>query len=116
MDEDNQKARDFVPGVDTLIVLYPLKHGEAELQPGDVLPQEDFDEDRLRCLIRVAKVRVKKGDKAVLAKVKPAAKVAVETPAKVEIDTEKFKCDVCGRDDFAKKVNLGAHMRSHKKK
>lgn len=84
-------AAEYDPAADKLVVLRPIRVGDDTLQPGDEFsPNDTFHVEALRRLIRTRHVQVLEREKA-----------------------EEFACPQCDRT-FQKKVNLGAHLRSHK--
>lgn len=114
MDLQNQAARDFDRTRDKLVVCTPMRHGDGDLQPNSYLPIEDFTDDRLRQFIRIGRVAVEFGARAIVIET-PSATTAPTATAPVPAG---LFCDFpgCGRGPFKAAVNLGAHKRVHKTK
>lgn len=98
----SQEARDRVaneydPAADKLIVLRQFRSGDATVEAGsEFSPTASFPVEAIRRLIRTRFLAVLEREA-----------VEVTPPA------DEFPCPQCDRT-FAKKVNLGAHLRTHK--
>lgn len=103
----NQSAREFDPSRHLLYPTRPMTFNGVSYTPGDGKPLPmDGDVTRLRQLVRVKLAKVVDGARSV-----PAVVVAT---GEREGGTG-FVCPKCSRT-FKSKVNLGAHLRSHKGK
>jgi hypothetical protein len=103
-----EQSAQFTPD-DRLVLLKPITCFGTPLQRGELVPHE-LGPSRMRQLIRTRFAKLLPAGAAV-----PAVVVAkpIEPAAPVVVADAEFKCDECPRT-FKKKLNLGAHMRSHR--